>query len=378
MRIGYDVRPFLKEETGVGVYFKNLLAHLALIDALNEYFLFSSSWKDRFPEDKIPPFQKKKFRDVRFPVKAVNFFWYRFGWPPLDMFFRTELDLTHSPGPLLLPTKGKKIVTVHDFFFLDSPGKADEDARIHFVKNVRKSLREADGILTFSLFMRNDIMERFDVEEDKVKVIYHGLDSRFCEKIPPEDIEKTRQKYNLPQRFLLFVGAIEPRKNLLKLVDALKIIHIHHGEVHLVLAGRMGGDYSNLRQRAKEINVERWVKFLGYIPERDLTHLYRLASLLVFPSLCEGFGFPLVEAMASGLPVAASLNSALPEVGGDAALYFRPDNPESIAEKVGAILENEGLRRDLVTKGLKRSLDFDWNRTARETLDFYYSFLGRA
>ena len=116
MRIGFDVRCFLKEETGVGIYFKNLLFHLAQIDQSNEYFIFSSSLKDRFPLHKVPPFSKKKFLDLRLPVKAVNFFWYKLCWPPLDFFFKTDMDLTHSPVPLILPTKGKKIVTIHHAF----------------------------------------------------------------------------------------------------------------------------------------------------------------------------------------------------------------------------------------------------------------------
>ena len=119
MRIGFDVRPFLKEETGIGIYFKNLLFSLSQIDQDNEYYLFSSSFKDRFLTHKIPPFSRMRFRDFPIPVKAVSFFWNKLGWPPLDYFFKTGLDLTHSPSPLILPTKGKKVITVYDLFFMD-------------------------------------------------------------------------------------------------------------------------------------------------------------------------------------------------------------------------------------------------------------------
>ena len=129
MRIGVDVRPFLSRETGVGTYLKNLLFQLARIDEANEYCLFSSSWKERFPVEKIPSFAKSRFRDLRIPVRTVNFLWYRLGRPSLDSNFGTKLDLTHAPTPLALPTGGKKIVTVYDPFFLDQPGKADRQAR---------------------------------------------------------------------------------------------------------------------------------------------------------------------------------------------------------------------------------------------------------
>src|SRR4030042_1056628 len=124
MRIGFDLRSFLKEETGVGVYFRNLLRELAAVDRENEYFLFSSSWKDRFPPERLPGFARQRFRDFRLPVRLVNFLWYRIGWPTLDSFFRARLDLTHSPVPLHLPTRGRKVITVCDLFFLEPPALA--------------------------------------------------------------------------------------------------------------------------------------------------------------------------------------------------------------------------------------------------------------
>jgi len=371
MRIGFDLRPFLKEETGVGIYFKNLLFHLAQIDNKNEYFLFSSSWKDRFPARKIPALARKDCRDFRIPVRAVNFFWNRLGWPPLDYFFRKELDLTHSPTPLLLPTKGKKIVTVHDLFFMDFPEKASREARRDFFKRTKNSLERADGIVTISRFTKNALRDKFNIPEEKVKVIYLGLDHKFWEDIAPSELEETRRKFDLPSSFILFVGALEPRKNLLNLIEALKIIHNKYKKIQLVIVGPKGEDYKNLEERIGQNRLENWVKILGYLPEKEVRNLYHLASVFAFPSLCEGFGFPLLEAMASGLPIAASSASAIPEVARDAALYFRPEDPENIAEKIVLLLKDENLRRSLQAKGKKRALDFDWKTTASETLSFY-------
>lgn len=371
MRIGFDVRPFLKEETGVGIYFKNLLFSLSRIDRSNEYYLFSSSFKDRFSSEKIPPFAKKRFRDFPFPVKVVNFFWYKLSWPPLDNFFRTELDLTHSPIPLILPTRGKKIVTVHDLFFMDFPRMIDREVRKNFVSKIKDSLLEADGIVVVSQFTKNQLMERFAIREKKVKVIYHGLDHKFKADISSEETEEIKKRFSLPPSFILFVGAMELRKNLLNLFEALKIIHRKYKKIPLVIVGRKSQDYKNLEMKIKQENLESWIKMMGYLPDNEVRVFYRLASVFAFPSLCEGFGFPLLEAMASSLPVVTSQASVMPEIAQDAALYFRPEDPEDIADKIILALKDEDLRETLKAKGKKRVFDFDWSDTAAETLEFY-------
>ena len=376
MRIGFDMRPFLKEETGVGIYFKNLLFHLAQIDSLNEYYLFSSSYKDRFPPQKIPPFVKRYVRDFRFPVKVVNFFWHRLSWPPLDRFFRTGLDLTHSATPLILPTKGKKIVTVHDLFFMDFPYMTDKETRRDFVNKIKDSLLKADGIVAVSHFTRNRLLERFAVEAKKVKVIYHGLDPRFYADISPEEMEEVRQRYSLPSSFILFVGAMESRKNILNLVDALKVVHQKHEKIPLLIVGRPGSDSRNLEKKIEKEKLEAWIKIMGYLPHKDVRIFYRLASVFALPSLCEGFGFPLLEAMASQLPIVASQAPAIPEIAQEAALYFNPEAPEDMMEKIILALKDENVRQILIAEGRKRVLDFDWRKAAQETLNFYKDVTG--
>lgn len=371
MRIGFDVRPFLKRETGVGIYCRNLLFHLAQIDRSNEYFLFSSSLKDKFPLQKIPPFPNKEFRHFRFPVRLINLFWYRLSWPPLDYFFRTDLDLAHSPTPLILPTKGKKIVTVYDLFFMDFPLLTDRETRQNFTVRIKDSLLKADGIVAISEFTRNQLLERFPLDEKKVKAIYLGLDYEFHTEVSAEEEEEVRKKFSLPPSFVLFVGAIEPRKNLLKLIEALKIVHEKHQKTLLVIVGREGLDYNNLEKKIGQLELQDWVRMMGYLPDAEVKIFYRLASVFAFPSLCEGFGLPLLESMASGLPVATSKTSALPEVARDAALYFHPEDPEDIADKLILALQDEELRKTLRERGKKRALDFDWHTTAAETLSFY-------
>jgi glycosyltransferase involved in cell wall biosynthesis len=377
MRLGFDLRPFLREETGVGTYLRNLLFQLAEIDRTNEYFLFSSSWQDRFPADKVPPFEHRRFRDCRFPVRVLNALWQKRRFPPLDFFFRTELDLAHSAAPLILPTKGKKVITVHDTFFMDYPDRAGEEAGKVFFRLAAASFRDADGIVTPSTVTAVEIISRFEIDEQKVKIIPHGLDRRFLEDVPAAELKATRKRCNLPPSFLLFVGAQVPRKNLVRFIEALKIVHLHGLQIPLVLAGPEGEDSAAIRAKAERLGIGHWVVSTGYLEDRDIRNIYRLATALVMPSVCEGFGMPLIEAMASGAPIAASQASAMPEVCRDAAVYFDPDKAESMAEKVVSVVEDDALRTRLIARGKERAKDFSWERAAVETLAFYESVTRR-
>lgn len=378
MRIGFDLRPFLKEETGVGVYFKNLLFMLAKIDETNEYFLFSSSLKDRFDPGKIPFFAKKNFVDLRYPVKAINFLWYRLGWPALDIFFKTKLDLTHSPTHLPLPTNGKKIVTVHDLFFLDFPEMTDKDTRKVFSRGIQSSLQQADGIVAVSRYTEQQLLEKFLLDKDKIRVIHHGINLKEWETGDRASLERTRDSFALPSDFLLFVGAHEPRKNLPHLLKALRVVHDRYQKIPLILVGRKGLDSDNIQKKIRELALGSWVKMVGYVDETELRHIYRLASVFVFPSLMEGFGIPLLEAMACGLPIVTSRSSALPEIAQDAAAYIDPDDPEDIATKIIHVLEDQGLKEKLISAGKNRICDFSWERTASETLAFYEDIYQRS
>jgi len=371
MRIGYDVRPFLKEETGVGIYFKHLLFALARIDKENEYFLFSSSFKDRFSQAKIPPFAQVEFHDFHFPVKLVNFCWQRMRRPRLDRFFRSSLDLTHSPTPLILPTRGKKIVTVYDLFFMDSPGLADREARLVFSRNLERSLSQADGIVTISRFTRDKLVYRFPGCADKVRVIHLGIDPTDWKQPLPEELDRTRRNLGLPDSFILFVGATEARKNLINLVRALKIVRGECPRLKLVIAGRMGEAHSRVLKEVKMLGLESRVLFPGYVSQEDLRNVYHLASLFVFPSHCEGFGLPLLEAMISRVPIVASEGTGFREIAGDSALYVRGEESGDIASGILRVLRQEGLRQQLTDRGLERVGRFSWEKTAEETLRFY-------
>lgn len=373
MRIGIDLRPFLKEETGVGVYLKNLLNHLAKIDLQNEYFLFSSSWKDKFPPEKVPPFQHKVFRHFRLPVRLINYCWYRRGWPPFEIFFGHKLDIVHSPTPIVIPTWGKKIITIYDLFFLREPTRADETARRFFLNSLTKSIEEAAAIITISRSSAQEIVDYFPQVEKKIVVIYLGVEANAWRLTESEinELSNFKKAMALPQEYFLFVGAFEPRKNLPRLIEAFHLLHHQGYPESLVLVGREGQDSQEIRNRIRKWKLESHILIREYSSAEKLKYYYRGAKALIFPSLAEGFGLPLLEAMASGLPVIASRAPAIPEVAGEAALYFDPSSPEDIAAQISQFLLQPSLRVKMIQAGQQRVSRFTWETTARQTLQLY-------
>lgn len=376
MRIGLDLRPFLRDETGIGVYFRNLLSSLSAIDESNRYCLFSASRKDRFPKDRLPGFSNRILRDMPWPTRIVDWAWSRLGVPTLDALFRERIDLTHSPTPLILPTRGRRIVTAHDLFFLDFPDLTDDHTRTFFTRRAPGALRRADGVIAVSDYVRRRLVENVGVENRRVRVIHHGTDPAFRRVVSRNRLTALRARYGLPERFLLFVGASEPRKNLPMLVRSLNLLSKPVKAVPLVIVGRKGSDHARVLETVTREGAEDRVLWLNYCPSSDLPGIYRLAALLVIPSLCEGFGLPVLEAMAAGLPVAAARTAALPEIAGGAARYFDPGDPHDMARCLGEVLEDRDLRRQMIEAGKKRSSEFDWDRTARETLAFYRDVAG--
>jgi glycosyltransferase involved in cell wall biosynthesis len=305
----------------------------------------------------------------------VNFLWNKVGWPALDRFFKTRLDLAHSPTPLILPTSGKKIVTVYDLCFLEFPHLSDDESKHVFSSRIDKSLHLADRIITISHFSQEQILRRFSIDKDKIRVTHLGIDLNFWREVDREETERIRSKYNLPPSYLLFVGAQEPRKNIGNLIEALKIVHSNYKSIPIVLAGREGKDSANILARIDKHDLKQWVYMTGYMNDFELREIYRLATVFVFPSLCEGFGLPVLEAMASGIPIITSHTAALPEVCQDAALFVDPEQPESMAEVIIRVLKDADLRDGLVKKGEKRVLDFSWESTAEQTLSIYRSLM---
>jgi glycosyltransferase involved in cell wall biosynthesis len=232
-------------------------------------------------------------------------------------------------------------------------------------------LQEADGIVAVSQFTQQQLMERFVLEREKIKVIHHGINLMEWETYEQKSLEQTKASLSLPSDFLLFVGAHEPRKNLPNLLRALRMVHDRYQKIPLVLVGRQGLDTDNIRESILQLGLDSWVKWVGYLEEKELKNIYRLASVFVFPSLWEGFGIPLLEAMASNLPIITSRSAALPEIAQEAAVYTDPDDPGDMATKIIHVLKDPSLQNRLISVGKKRVALFSWERAALDTLDFY-------
>jgi glycosyltransferase involved in cell wall biosynthesis len=365
MNIACDIRVFLSAETGVGTYFKNLLSQLAAIDRQNRYLLFSSSWKQRFPLAKIPGFFDRRLIDARIPVKVLNWLWHHYHYPPLEFFFREKIAVAHSPTPMLLPCRGKRIITIHDLFFITSQQLVQPESRRYFRLQLGKNVSEADGIICISQATRSQLLEMFPAAAAKTRVIHHGVAPFFfADKGLPVEL---RKKYLLPAKYILFTGTIEPRKNLPSLLQALLKLKQAGIVIPLVIAGSRGWDAGEFLAWKKELGSQ--VHEIGYADEADLPWLYREAQLLVFPSLAEGFGLPLLESFASGTPVLCSELPVFHEIGLELPIYFKTTDVPDLAEKINALWkQNKETDRE---KRIAHARNFTWQDTAAKTLAFY-------
>jgi len=262
-------------------------------------------------------------------------------------------------------------VTVHDLFFSEHPELVDRKTRALFLKYTEASLKRADGVIAVSQYTKAETVRRFGLDSDKVRVIHHGV--KWSSDPETAEVSGTalRTKLQLPDRFLLFVGTDEPRKNLPTLIDALKLVHERTEKIVLAVVGGAGSDREKVQARIARQELTSSVRFLGYLPDEELHSLYPLATLVIVPSRCEGFGFQLLEAMAANVPAVASRTSALPEIGREAALYFDPFSPEGMSQTILQVLEDEDLQEKLVARGRIRIQDFSWTKSAEQTLNFY-------
>jgi glycosyltransferase involved in cell wall biosynthesis len=281
-------------------------------------------------------------------------------------------DLYHSayflmpyalrPGPV--PT----LLTVYDLIPLLFPHQSTLRARLLARGATRLALRTAQRVVAISDTTRRDFLAHFRLQPEKIQAIPLAADKAFCPQ-SRKTVVAAREHYGLPERYLLYLGSNKPHKNLERLVETWA--RLQPQSMPLVIAGAWDRRYPEARQRASALSLEEQVRWLGPVPETDLPALYSGALLFVFPSLYEGFGLPVLEAMACGTPVACSNSSSLPEVAGDAALLVNPMNTEELETAVRTALENESLRQEMSEKGLRRAQAFSWLQTAQRTLEAY-------
>jgi glycosyltransferase involved in cell wall biosynthesis len=284
--------------------------------------------------------------------------------------------LFHATEHLLPPLRGvPTVLTVHDLIFRHLPEQHKPLNRWYLNLTMPLYCRRATHIIAVSEQTRQDVVSAYDIPAEKISVIYEAADSRFRIQ-PPEMVTAARARYHLPERYLLFVGTIEPRKNLTRLLTAFERLLAESLTDALVIVGKRGwltGDFDAALERSP---AKQAVLFPGFVPDEDLPAVYAGAQVLAMPSLYEGFGLPVLEAMACATPVACSNNSSLPEIAGDAALLFDPSEADDISNALRRILRDADVRAHLREAGARRAGQFSWNRAAQETLTLYQRLAG--
>ena len=290
---------------------------------------------------------------------------------------RQKVDLLHSlafAGPLMF--RGPMVLTIYDLSFLRFPQAFRPWNRWYLSNFTRWSAHQARRIIAISESTRQDVIDLLGVPADKVDVVYCGADSMF-RRLPPAQKERYRRERNLPEQFVLFLGTLEPRKNLERLLRAYaEWRQVDSSAPSLVIAGAQGWYYDAVLNLVHALGLQDAVLFLGYVPKEDLPLLYNNAQMFVYPSLFEGFGLPVLEAMACGVPVITADASSLPEVAGEAAVLVDPTSVEELSMALGSLWTDPDRRRDLAEKGIRQSSRFNWRRTAEETLSVYERALG--
>ncbi len=379
MRIGIEAKVLTSRTSGIGRYAINLVRSLLMAlpekDHTLDIVLFTGPQTARSVLDTLSgsysehfcALQSSLLRSlVSLPCSIVHH--------NIDVFH----GLDHVGLPLFFK-RGRYVITVHDVIPLLFPQLFTLKHRLIVHAGLARVAQQADIVIVPSYAVQQDVQQYLRIDKSRVVVIPEGCEPRFRPLTDPEHLHRVRTKYGLPALYILCLGTLEPRKNITTLLHAFaRLRSLLHGEpaLHLVVAGARGWREQAIFQTVKNLGIEQAVCFPGFIDDEDLPALYSGALLFVFPSLYEGFGLPVLEAMSCGIPVVASNTSAMPEVAGDAALLVDPYDIEGMATAIATVVHNTSLRDSLRRKGLIQAQRFSWETTARKTLDLYMA-LGR-
>jgi len=384
MHIGLNAHLLSLTETyrgaGINWYIRNLLTHLPRVDHHNRYTAFLSD--RRFTPSTGPSTSSGQgsghcgsgltLRLSRLPTSrpVVRILWEQ-AIQPLAL-RKERVDLLHALAFVVpLFSSCPSVVTVYDLSFLLYPEGFKGSKRFYLGLFTRLSARKARRIIAISQSTKRDVVRLLRVSPDKVDVVYCGTDQAF-RPLPEAQVAAFRSQRGLPERFILFVGTIEPRKNVTSLIEAFANLQTcEPANLKLVIGGAKGWFYQDVFARVEELALEDEVLFPGYIPASELPLWYNAAELFVYPSLYEGFGLPPLEAMACGAPVVVANTSSLPEVVGEAGVLVDPLDVEELAEAMRQVLGDEALRQEMKERGLRRAQGFSWAETAQGTVQVY-------
>ncbi|MBE2220361.1 MAG: glycosyltransferase family 4 protein [Anaerolineae bacterium] len=349
---------------GIHHYIAQVLSHLPQ-NADSKYTIFTR-WGNDLPQRDDFIVQGSRWPTER---RSVRILWEQMVWP----WQSRKLDLMHSMAfvtPLIKPCP--TVVTVYDLSFLHFPERFPALQRWYLTSQTKRSCRAANRVITISESSRQDVHQFFDVPLSQIDVVVPGVNGRY-QPLPPEQINTFRQTHNLPARFILHVGTLQPRKNIPILLEALA--KLADKEIQLVLAGGKGWLYDEIFAQIEALGLVDRVIFPGYVADEDLPLWYNAASLFAFPSVYEGFGMPVVEAMACGTPVVASTASSIPEAVGSAGLLFNPYDAAELAERIASVLGDSDLSATMRTKGLQHARLFSWEEAGRKTAVIYHQLI---
>jgi glycosyltransferase involved in cell wall biosynthesis len=375
MRVAIDYSAAVNQRAGVGRLVRNQILALADVDRVNQYTLLYAR-PNNGAVAQFPGAGNFSRREVRLGERWLAILWHRAKIPlPVEWLLSAPIDLFHSPDFVLPPLRtARGILTVHDLAFLMRPECADARLRAYLEEVVPRSVRRADYIIADSENTRNDLVVLLGVPPSQVSVVPGGVEERFTPVTDPARLAEARQRMGVGDApFVLAVGLLEPRKNLARLMDAFAIVKSRDGraDLKLVLAGGRGWLVEGILDHHAASQVRDDILLPGFVPDDLLPAIYSAASVFAFPSLYEGFGLPLLEAMACGTPVVASQTSCLPEVAEGAALLVDPNNVEGLATALEQALSDDGLRADLQQRGRERAAVYTWRRAAEQLLGVY-------
>ena len=387
MKIGIDSRVLMDEHySGVSEYTANLLIALLAQDKINEYKLFYNSFHDQSVKFKNYEQNKVEIIAQHFPNKIFNYVLEKtLKWPKLDKVLG-GVDIFFSPhfnfSSFSKQTELKKLITVHDLSFLRHPEFFSKRKNFwHRALAIKNFLRQADLIIAVSENTKADIIDLMGIEAQKIKVIYSG-NNLLKREISETEKKNFLIKYKLTGRLILYLGNIEPRKNITRLISAFNLLRSNQNnkfkDLKLVLAGASGWKNKKIYQAYKKSPFQNDIIFLGYISKKEREIAYRVSQIFVYPSLYEGFGFPPLEAMANGLPVLCSNVTSLPEVVADAALMINPFSEQEISHALELLLTDQNLRQQLIIKGYQQAAKFSWEKTANEYLKVFQQLYERS
>lgn len=374
MRLGLDVTAAVAQGAGIGRYTRELLRALATTDPDNHYRLFFASRTRPYPLPPLPP----NFSVTALPIHDIWLarLWQRARLPlPVETFIG-PVDVFHSPDFTLPPVRRgtRTLLTVHDLSFVRDPGSAAPGLLAYLNAVVPRSVARADHVLADSQATKDDLIELYRVPAEKITVLYSGVEAAFRPVTDATQLATVRARYGLGEApFILAVGTLQPRKNYVRLLQAFAELAFQSSLINLqlVIVGGKGWLYDSIFAEVERLGLRDRVIFPGFVADADLPALYSAARVLAYPSLYEGFGLPMLEAMACGTPVVASTASCLPEVAGDAALLVPPTDVPALAEALGRAVTDEAVRADLIAKGFARARAFTWDRSAGQLLALY-------